>query len=167
MKKSFVYAAGVSMLLAGAPFAVQAQSQAGASDRNQGQSTTVTGCVTAGADGRSYTLTESGNGSMATSAKTWMLMSTGAVDLSKYVNHKVEITGTSDNRGGVSDTTPSATQPATPPAAEPGQQPPSTQPPSTQPSAQPPSSTSGAGAAAGVGPQFHVTSVRDISDTCS
>src|SRR5262245_40744464 len=58
MKKQVLLAAGVSALLAGAPFAY-AQAQSPSSDPTSASpGKTVTGCVTAGADGKSFTLTE-------------------------------------------------------------------------------------------------------------
>jgi hypothetical protein len=146
MNKNVLFAAGVSALLAGAPFAsAQAPPQTPPTDpsaapaaQSSSSPQTVTGCLTPSADGKSFTLTEiSPTGSAATSQasapKTWTVMSSGDVDLSKYTNHKVEITASSDNKGGMSD----------------------------QPS------SSASSAAATSGPRLHVKSVKDISNTCS
>ena len=145
MNKHVLFAAGVSALLAGAPFvSAQAPAQTPSTDpsaapasQSSSSPQTVTGCLTPSADGKSFTLTEiSPTGSAATSAsapKTWTVMSSGDVDLSKYANHKVEITASSDNKGGMSD----------------------------QPS------SSASSAAATSGPRLHVKSVKDISNTCS
>jgi hypothetical protein len=143
MNKHVLFAAGVSALLAGAPF-VSAQAPAqtpptdpSAASQSSSSPQTVTGCLTPSADGKSFTLTEiSPTGSAATSAsapKTWTVVSSGAVDLSKYANHKVEITASTDSKGGMSD----------------------------QPS------SSASSAAATSGPRLHVKSVKDISNTCS
>jgi hypothetical protein len=94
-RNSYVYAAGLVVLLAGAPFA------SASDDKAAPNGTTVTGCVTTAADGKSFTLTETSQDAQ-TPAKTWNLVATGGVDLSKYANHKVEITGTSEDKGGVS-----------------------------------------------------------------
>lgn len=143
MNKHVLFAAGVSALLAGAPFAsAQAPAQTPSTDpsaapasQSSSSSQTVTGCLTPGADGKSFTLTEiSPTGSAASSAsapKTWTVVSSGDVDLSKYANHKVEITGA--KAGGMSD----------------------------QPS------SSASSAAATSGPKLQVKSVKDISNTCS
>jgi hypothetical protein len=145
MTKHVLFAAGVSALLAGAPFAsAQAPPQtppstdpsAAPTSQSSSSPQTVTGCLTPGADGKSYILTEiSPTGSATSSAsapKTWTVVSSGDVDLSKYANHKVEITGTSDTKGM---------------------------------SGQPSSSASSAAATSG--PKLQVKSVKDISNTCS
>jgi hypothetical protein len=90
MKNSYAYAAAVAVLLAAAPFA-----SASDDDKAAGPSTTVTGCVTTTNDGKNFVLTEATKG-MQSPPKTWTLVATGSVDLAKYANHKVEITGTSD-----------------------------------------------------------------------
>jgi hypothetical protein len=144
MNKHVLFAAGVSALLAGAPFvSAQAPAQTPSTDpsaapapQSSASPQTVTGCLTPGADGKSFILTEiSPTGSAATSAsapKTWTVVSSGAVDLTKYANHKVEITASSD-KSGMSD----------------------------QPS------SSASSAAATSGPKLNVKSVKDISNTCS
>src|SRR4029453_10045095 len=108
MNKNVLFAAGVSALLAGAPFvSAQAPAQTPSTDpsaapapQSSASPQTVTGCLTPGADGKSFILTEiSPTGSAATSAsapKTWTVVSSGAVYLTKYANHKVEITASSD-----------------------------------------------------------------------
>ena len=85
MKKLFLYATGVSLLLGGAPML------AIAADAKADQGTTVTGCVTTGADGKSFVLTETplDTAQPAGTAKVWTLVSTGSVDLTKYANHKI------------------------------------------------------------------------------
>ena len=117
MKKHVLFAVGVSALLAGAPF-VSAQAPAqtppstdpSAAPASQSSSSpqTVTGCLTPSADGKSFTLTEisrdrSAASSSASAPKTWTVVSSGDVDLTKYANHKVEITASSDKSGGMSD----------------------------------------------------------------
>jgi hypothetical protein len=148
MKKQVLLAAGVSALLAGAPF-VAAQSpspSAPPADPTSAQSAKssspmsqpVTGCVTVGTDGKSYVLTEtpsstaSPTDSSAAAPKTWTLISSGDVDLSKYANHKVEVTPT--DKGSAMDDT---------------------------------SSSAARSSAASAGPKLHVKSVKDISNTCS
>jgi hypothetical protein len=150
MKKQVLFAAGVSALLAGAPF-VSAQAPAqtpppsdpssqSASPSSSSSPQTVTGCLTPGADGKSFILTEispSGSSSSAASAtpKTWTVVSSGDVDLSKYANHKVEITGSPEDKG--------------------------------RSSAYPPPSSSPSTAAATSGPTLQVKSVKDVSNSCS
>ena len=105
--KNHVFAFGVSALLAGTAF-VSAQTpqtpstdpSASPSSQSSSMGQTVTGCLTPSADGKSFTLTEisaSGTASSSASApKTWTVASSGDVDLTKYANHKVEITASSD-----------------------------------------------------------------------
>jgi len=105
--KNHVFAFGVSALLAGTAF-VSAQTpqtpstdpSASPSAQSSSMGQTVTGCLTPSADGKSFTLTEisaSGAASSTASApKTWTVASSGDVDLTKYANHKVEITASSD-----------------------------------------------------------------------
>ena len=105
--KNHVFALGVSALLAGTAF-VSAQTpqtpstdpSASPSSQSSSMGQTVTGCLTPSADGKSFTLTEiSASGaasSSATAPKTWTVASSGDVDLTKYANHKVEITASSD-----------------------------------------------------------------------
>src|SRR5262245_25548432 len=92
---SFAYAAALAALLAAAPLA------SASDDKPAAPGKTVTGCVTTANDGKSFTLTESSQ-DMQSTPKTWTLVATSGVDLSKYANHKVEITGSSDTK---SDTT--------------------------------------------------------------
>jgi hypothetical protein len=113
MKKHVLFALGVSALLAGAPL-VSAQAPAqtppstdpSAAPASQSSSSpqTVTGCLTPSADGKSFTLTEisapgSAASTTASAPKTWTVVSSGDVDLTKYANHKVEITASSDKGG--------------------------------------------------------------------
>ena len=85
---SYAYAAALAVFLAAAPLA-------SANDDKPAAGTTVTGCVSASNDGKSFTLTES-SADMQATPKTWTLVASGGVDLSKYANHKVEVTGSSD-----------------------------------------------------------------------
>ena len=105
MKKNVLFAFGVSALLAGTPYvSAQAPAQTPSTDPSASQSSsmgqTVTGCLTPSADGKSFTLTEisaaGAASSTASAPKTWTVVSSGDVDLSKYANHKVEITASSD-----------------------------------------------------------------------
>lgn len=113
-----------------APLAVGAQtpatsptttSTAAYSSEKASDSKRVTGCIVAGTDGR-FTFTESvtptspataGDSSVtaAPSTSSWMLMANTDVDLSKYAGKKVELTGSSDHKGGMSaDKTQSTTR---------------------------------------------------------
>jgi len=105
---------------------------------------TITGCVAAGTDARTFTITESlnpasptPNPSVATapaSLGTWSLKADSNIDLSKYVGKKVEITGSSDRKGGMSaDTSASTTR----------------------------------SDASTTGPRFHAKSVKVLAETCS
>ncbi|HEX7087004.1 MAG TPA: hypothetical protein VF198_11605 [Vicinamibacterales bacterium] len=157
MKTHFLFASVAAVALAAAPIAAQSpqtpspqspttQSPTG-SQYGQEQTTTITGCVKAGTDGRSFTLEPDKSASesatpgesssaqrssgMSGDSKTWSLMaSSGDVDLSKYVGQKVQITGRADSsaQSGASSSTSSA---------------------------------------AGAHPRFHVQSVRVLSQTCS
>ena len=107
---------------------------------------TVTGCVAAGADGRTFSFTESATPASpaadrdATAAPAsataipWTLMAQSDIDLAKYVGKKVELTGSSDMKGGVSADKSSSSAPS---------------------------------ANATAGPRFHVKSVKVLADTCS
>ncbi len=174
MKTHFLFASVAAVALAAAPIAAQSQQTPGTqspttqspttqsptgqerSQYGQEQSTTITGCVKAGTDGRSFTLESEGAGSgasagqtqtpspgesssssqrssgMSGASKTWSLMASGGdVDLSKYVGQRVQITGRADQSSSQSGAS---------------------------------SSTS---AASGMHPRFHVQSVRVLSQTCS
>lgn len=70
---------------------------------------TATGCVAVGVDGRTFTFTESATpaapstpSTVAASPAPWSLSSRSDLDLSRYVGKKVEITGSMDNKTGVS-----------------------------------------------------------------
>jgi hypothetical protein len=151
MKKHVLFAFGVSALFAGTPFvSAQAPAQTPStspstypSAQSSSSPQTVTGCLTPSADGKSFTLTEiSAPGAASTSAsapKTWTVVSSGDVDLTKYVNHKVEITG--ESKAGMSDPSSSSTSSS--------------------------GSSSASSAAATSGPKLQVKSVKDISNTCS
>ena len=103
---------------------------------------TITGCVAAGTEARSFTITEApavpspnpSASSAPASLGTWSLKADSNVDLSKYVGKKVEITGSSDRKGGMSaDTSASTTR----------------------------------SDASTTGPRFHVKSVKVLAETCS
>lgn len=106
----------------------------------------VVGCVVAGADGSTFTFTESampvspatsGDATVTPAPSTrasWTLMSHSDVDLSKYAGKRVELTGSTDMKMGVSaDKTQSTTRSSN----------------------------------ATTGPRFHVKSVKVLADTCS
>jgi hypothetical protein len=106
---------------------------------------TVTGCVAAGVDARTFTFTESATTSSAAADRApapaasataipWTLMAHSDIDLAKYVGKKVELTGSSDMKGGVSADKSSSSAPS---------------------------------ANATTGPRFHVKSVKVLGDTCS
>lgn len=101
-----------------APLAVGAQtpatsptttSTAAYSSEKASDSKRITGCIVAGTDG-TFTFTESATPPPATagassvtaapSTSSWMLMANTDVDLSKYAGKKVELTGSSDHKGG-------------------------------------------------------------------
>jgi hypothetical protein len=82
---SYAYAAALAVLLASAPLANASD------DKAAGPGTTVTGCVTTATDGKGFVLTEASK-DMQAPPKTWTLVASDGVDLSKYANHKVEIT---------------------------------------------------------------------------
>ena len=86
---SYAYAAALAVLLASAPLANASD------DKAAGPGTTVTGCVTTATDGKGFVLTEASK-DMQAPPKTWTLVASDGVDLSKYANHKVEITSASD-----------------------------------------------------------------------
>src|SRR5262249_53996468 len=88
MKQSLLLAGGLALVLGSGALAARVENPQ-AQDQN---TTTVTGCMTASADGKTFTLTESNAASMSR-PKNWTLVATGGVDLSKYANHKVEVTG--------------------------------------------------------------------------
>ena len=107
---------------------------------------TAIGCVSAGADGRTFTFTESVTPtSPATDrdpavaappipATSWILVARSDIDLTKYVGKKVELTGAPDSKGGMSGYN---------------------------------SESSSRSAKATDGPRFHVKSVRILAETCS
>lgn len=171
MKTHFLFASVAAVALAAAPIAAQSpqtpdtqspttqspttqspttQSPTGQQRSQYGdqESTTITGCVRAGTDGRSFTLetddsksetgqtaspgqaTQPRSGMAGAEHKNWSLMAaSGDVDLSKYVGQRVQITGRADKS--------SAQQ------------------------------QSGAATSASAMPRFHVQSVRVLSQTCS
>jgi hypothetical protein len=107
---------------------------------------TATGCVTAGADGRTFTFTESVTptspatdrdpsvAAPAIPATSWILVARSDIDLTKYVGKKIELTGTPDAKGGMSgNNSESATRSSN----------------------------------ATAGPRFHVKSVKVLAETCS
>ncbi len=108
-------------------------------------SKTATGCVVAGADGKTFTFTESATPvstepaptvatAPAAAAMPWTLMAHSDLDLAKYAGKKVEITGSTDMKTGMSaDKAESTTRS--------------------------PNATTG--------PRFHVKSVKVLADTCS
>jgi hypothetical protein len=99
MKQPLLLASGLAIVLGSGVLAARIDNPA-AQDQN---SQTVTGCLTASADGKTFTLTESNAASMAR-PKNWTLVATGGVDLSKYANHKVEVTGSAPKGASASPT---------------------------------------------------------------
>jgi hypothetical protein len=164
------------------------------SDTARGQMVTVTGCFqsgdtsatgatgtagttakSSGASSAAFKLTDvtqspadksgaagtAGTAGMASIPTTLDLMASGSssANWSKYLNHKVEVKGTLENAAGAgaSATSPSSTSPSS-------TTPPSTNPPSsTANPAGTPSSTMSAGA----GATLHVTSIKEVSASCS
>jgi hypothetical protein len=129
-----------AMLLAGVPAASAQSEQAPVqtADAKEAKTVTVTGCVTADADGKTFTVTGTTPTDPASAApSTWTLQSEGDLELRPFAGKKVEITGTIDSTSG---TTAKAST----------------------------DSTAGAPAAAATsGPRLHVRSVKPIADTCS
>ena len=137
-------------------------------------STGKTGAAATGTSGAT-----AGSSAMANIPSRLQLMASGnsSANWSRYLNHRVEVTGTlSDTMGGTSSpsstnpssTTPSTTSPSTPPSTTP----PSTTPPSTKPAnptGSEPSRSTGAGtmSSSDMGPMLHVTSIKEVSGTCS
>ena len=130
MKNSYTYAAALAVLLAAAPFASASDDPVAAPGK------TVTGCVTTTNDGKNFVLTETSK-DMQTPPKTWALVASDGVDLSKYANHKVEITSASDKTDSAAAPTSSAA----------------------------PTAATAAGATADM--KLKVKSVKDIANSCS
>ncbi len=99
MSQSLLLASGLAIVLGSGVLAARIDNPQ-AQDQN---TTTVTGCLTASADGKTFTITESNAASMAR-PKNWTLVATGGVDLSKYANHKVEVTGSTPKGASASPT---------------------------------------------------------------
>ena len=99
MSQSLLLASGLAIILGSGALAARIDNPQ-AQDQN---TMTVTGCVTASADGKTFTITESNAASMAR-PKNWTLVATGGVDLSKYANHKVEVTGSAPKGASASPT---------------------------------------------------------------
>jgi hypothetical protein len=150
MARLIVYTALAAAMLAPAPLIAQSPQPASATSTSaaasQAEPRTVSGCVGAGLDGRTFTFT----GSVAPTSPvtdrdpsvsvapptptTWTLVTRNDIDLTKYVGKKVELTGSSDMTSGMSaEKSDSATRS--------------------------PKATSG--------PRFHVKSVRVLAETCS
>jgi hypothetical protein len=99
MKQALLLAGGLAIVIGSGALAARVDNPQ-AQDQN---TTTVSGCLTASADGKTFTLTESNAASMAR-PKNWTLVATGGVDLSKYANHKVEVTGSAPKEAPTSPT---------------------------------------------------------------
>jgi hypothetical protein len=164
------------------------------SDTARGQMVTVTGCFqsadtsataatgtagttakSSGASSAAFKLTDvaqsstdksgaagtAGTAGMASIPTTLDLMASGSssANWSKYLNHKVEVKGTLENAGGAgsSAASPSSTSPSTTP--------PSTNPPSS--TANPAGTPSSTMSSAGAGATLHVTSIKEVSASCS
>jgi hypothetical protein len=107
-----------------------------------------------------------GTSAMATIPSTVQLMASGnsSANWSRYLNHRVEVKGTLEHAMGGTESSPGA--------AAPGATPPSTNPPATPPSTPPSAATPTAGSASstmssGTGATLHVTSIKEISGSCS
>ena len=101
--------------------------------------------------------------SSASIPSTISLRASGSsADWSRYLNHKVEVKGTLDHSmGGMnpsstspSSTNPSSTSPANPPSANPT-------------GVESPRSTGGTMSSSDMGPTFRVSSIKEVSGTCS
>lgn len=110
--RQLVYAAFAAALMT-APLGAQSPQSGAASPAADAQAgtRTVIGCVSAGTDGRSFNFMESATAPQSSDAAaaatapaplSWTLVAGGDVDLTKYVGKKVEITGSSDRKGGMS-----------------------------------------------------------------
>ena len=137
MKNALLCAAFAAALFTPITAASQTPAPEGRAHKSD-EARTVTGCIAAGTEARTFTFTEAvnptPNPSATTSSGPWTLKADSNVDLSKYVGKKVELTGSSDRKGGVSaDTSASTTR----------------------------------SDASTTGPRFHVKSVKVLADTCS
>ena len=149
MTKQIVYAALAAAAFVAAPLSAQSVSPSASTPGQTpaaAETRTVTGCVGAGIDARTFTFTEAvtatspaadRDATVATApapATPWTLVARSDIDLSKYAGKKVELTGMADSKGGASaEKTESTTQSAN----------------------------------ATTGPRFHVKSVRVLAETCS
>ena len=151
MTRQIVYAALAAAAFVTAPVSAQSVSPSAATATGQtpsilAETRTVTGCVGAGIDARTFTFTETvaptspatdrdaAVASAPAPIPNWTLVARSDIDLSKYAGKKVELTGMGDNKGGTS--------------AE-----------KTESTTQSPKATTG--------PRFHVKSVRVLAETCS
>jgi hypothetical protein len=150
MTRHFAYTALAVAMLAPAPLIAQSPQPASATvtpaTANPAEPRTVSGCVSAGLDGRTFTFTEAATPTSPAADRdpsvaiappaptTWTLVTRNDIDLTKYVGKKVELTGSSDMASGMSaEKSESATRS--------------------------PKATTG--------PRFHVKSVKVLAETCS
>jgi hypothetical protein len=139
MMKQLLYTSFAAALWVSPGFSQSPADRSNAADNPR----TITGCVTPGTTSGTFSIAESPAAAAPTAQRgpaasaaggSWTLKADTSVDLSKYVGKRVELTGSSDRRGGVSeDHTASTTR---------------------SPQAM-------------AGPQFHVKSVKVLSETCS
>ena len=119
MTKQIVYAALAAAACVSAPVSAQSVSPTASTATGQtpsvlAETRTVTGCVSAGTDAGTFTFAEAvtptspatdRDATVASAPPTvasWTLMARSDIDLSKYVGKKVELTGMTDSKGGVS-----------------------------------------------------------------
>jgi len=150
MTNLFAYTALAAAMFAPVPLTGQspppASATASAGPASPAEPRTVTGCVGAGLDGRTFTFTEAVTPTSPVTDRdptvstappaptTWTLVTRSDIDLTKYVGKKVELTGSSDMTSGMSaEKSESATR----------------------------------SSKATTGPRFHVKSVKVLAETCS
>jgi hypothetical protein len=119
--------------------------------------------VTPSSTEKAGTTGTAGTSAMATIPSTVQLMASGnsSANWSRYLNHRVEVKGTLEHA-----------MESSPSAAAPDATPPSTNPPATPPSTPPSAANPVAGSASsamssGTGATLHVTSIKEISGSCS
>lgn len=151
MTRQIVCAALAAAAFVAAPVSAQSVSPSAATATGQtpsvlAETRTVTGCVGAGTDARTFTFAEAVTPTSAATDRdstvasapapvtSWTLVARSDIDLSKYAGKKVELTGMTDSKGGTSaEKTESTTRSSN----------------------------------ATTGPRFHVKSVKVLAETCS
>lgn len=179
MKKQFLYATVAAFALAGAPTAAQStqsptssspSSPTSQSSQSSESKTTITGCVTAGADGHTFTLKPDTSSSSGYGGSTSGTPSSGTPSTPSTSQPGSSTSGGAQSSTGMSSATqqyvltPASSSVDLSQYAGKKVQVTGTVDRSSAPSTSSPSSSSSSSAA---GPKFQVQSVRVISDTCS